>query len=98
MPYDGDQFLSTEQRLASTCMHGSEPTWKRDPGEKEGHKQDAPEAEDGHGNTRAPKYPTEERKRESQYRSPNVESRHDLHSPLVRNCFWHRSRNQKKSK
>lgn len=27
MPYDGDQFFSTAQRLASTCTHGRETKW-----------------------------------------------------------------------
>lgn len=29
MPYDGDQFFSTAQRLASTCTHRSERKWSK---------------------------------------------------------------------
>lgn len=40
MPYDDDQFFSTEQRLASTCVHRNEP--KSEPRRKwVRHKQDA---------------------------------------------------------
>lgn len=43
MPYDGDQFFSTAQRLASTCTHGSETQGGGAQGKRDAHKQDAAE-------------------------------------------------------